>query len=88
MVVQRESKKSVRTILKRGMKRKSKKSVRTIPKMENLKQITLNAAGIDIGSAEIWVCVPEGREEKSVRMFQTFTRDLHDLVPQSALAST
>jgi len=63
----------------RVMKKKSKKSVRTIPKMDNLKQINLNAAGIDIGSTEIWVCVPESRDDKPVRVFQTFTRDLHDL---------
>jgi len=63
-----------------AMKRKSKKSVRTIPKMDTLKQINLNAAGIDVGSSELWVCVPEGRAEKSVRVFQTFTRDLHEIV--------
>ncbi len=61
------------------MKRKSKKSVRIIPKMDTLKQINLNAAGIDVGSSELWVCVPEGRAEKAVRVFQTFTRDLHEI---------
>ncbi len=79
MVVQRTPKETVRAIPKMGQNKKSKKTVRPIAKMEPLKQINLNAAGIDIGSAEIWVCVPEGRDEKSVRMFQTFTRDLHDL---------
>ena len=62
-----------------AMKRKSKKSVRTIPKIDTLKQINLNAAGIDVGSSELWVCVPEGRTEESVRIFQTFTRDLHEI---------
>ena len=61
------------------MKRKSKRSVRTISKMDTLKQINLNAAGIDVGSSELWVCVPEGRAEKSVRVFQTFTRDLYEI---------
>ena len=34
---------------------------------------------LDIGSAEIWACVPEDRAEISVRVFQTFTPDLHAL---------
>lgn len=48
-------------------------------KLDSLKQINLNAAGLDIGSAEIWACVPEDRDEVSVRMFKTFTVDLHAL---------
>lgn len=47
--------------------------------LDSLKQIKLNAAGLDIGSAEIWVCVPEGRDETSVRSFDTFTVDLYAL---------
>jgi hypothetical protein len=39
--------------------------------------INPNAAGIDIGSKEHWVCVPEGRAEKNVRSFGTFTCDLY-----------
>jgi hypothetical protein len=31
------------------------------PKLESLKQINLNAAGLDIGDREIYVCVPEDR---------------------------
>jgi len=50
-----------------------------VTKLDSLKQINLNAAGLDIGSAEIWVCVPEGRDEVSVRVFKTFTIDLHAL---------
>ncbi len=45
--------------------------------MENLKQINVNACGIDIGSTEIYVCIPEDRDEQSVRKFGTFTSDLH-----------
>ncbi len=59
------------------MKRRRKRSTRKAPKMENLKQINLNASGIDIGATEIYVCVPEGRDEQPVRKFGTFTRDLH-----------
>jgi hypothetical protein len=47
--------------------------------LDSLKQINLNAAGLDIGSAEIWACVPEGRDEQPVRMFNTFTVDLYAL---------
>ena len=46
---------------------------------ELLQKINLNAAGLDIGAEETWVCVPEGRDERSVRMFKTFTPDLYEL---------
>lgn len=35
-----------------------------------------NAAGIDIGSEDLFVCVPEGRDEHNIRSFKTFTEDL------------
>ena len=35
-----------------------------------------NAAGIDIGAREIYVAVPPDRDERPVRVFQTFTEDL------------
>ena len=35
-----------------------------------------NAAGIDIGSTELYVAVPPGRSEKPVRCFGTFTEDV------------
>jgi hypothetical protein len=38
-----------------------------------------NAAGIDIGSREIWVAVPPDRAGETVRCFGTFTPDLHAL---------
>jgi transposase len=44
-----------------------------------LNQINLNAAGIDIGGEEVYVAVPPGRDEDSVRCFPTFTADLHRL---------
>lgn len=61
------------------MKRKRKAVVREIPKMEALKQINYNAAGLDIGDAEIYAAVPEGRDEVSVRIFETFTVELYAL---------
>lgn len=47
---------------------------------EVLEQINPNAAGLDIGSEEIWTCVPHGRDKEHVRMFETFTPDLTRLV--------
>src|SRR5215212_678017 len=38
-----------------------------------------NAAGLDIGSAEIVVAVPPDRDPEPVRVFPTFTPDLHAL---------
>jgi transposase len=38
-----------------------------------------DAAGIDIGAEEIFVAVPADRATNSVRSFDTFTRDLHQL---------
>jgi transposase len=35
-----------------------------------------NAAGIDIGAREIFVAVPPDRDERPVRVFETFTEDL------------
>jgi transposase len=39
--------------------------------------INTNAAGIDIGSEEHWVAVPEDRDDEPVRSFGCFTADLH-----------
>ena len=41
--------------------------------------INENAAGIDIGSGEHWVCVPSDRAQKNVRSFGCFTSDLFAL---------
>ncbi len=35
-----------------------------------------NAAGLDIGSCEIYACVPPDRTEDNVKVFGTFTADL------------
>lgn len=60
------------------MSRKKRKRNRSekVVKLESLKQIKPNAAGLDIGASEIWVCVPEGRDEVSVKVFGTYTPDL------------
>jgi len=49
------------------------------PQLESLQQINLDASGLDVGASEIYVCVPEGRSPFSVRVFSSFTADLHAL---------
>lgn len=60
-------------------KKRNIKASRKIVKLDSLKQLNLNAAGLDIGDEEIWAAIPEGRQETSVRQFPTFTSDLHAL---------
>ncbi len=62
-----------------GKQRRKKRQKQKVVKLDSLKQLNLNAAGLDIGSAEIWACVPEDRAEVSVRVYETFTPDLHAL---------
>ncbi|KST70326.1 IS110 family RNA-guided transposase [Mastigocoleus testarum] len=45
----------------------------------NLRQINLNAAGIDIGADRHWVSVPLGRDDENVRSFACFTSDLYTM---------
>jgi transposase len=44
-----------------------------------LKVIHPNAGGIDIGAEEVYVCVPEDRDEKPIQRFGTTTPDLHEM---------
>lgn len=49
----------------------------TAPSMPaELKQVNLNAAGIDVGATVHFVCVPEGRDPQPVQSFGAFTADL------------
>lgn len=50
-----------------------------IKRMEPVEIVHPNAAGLDIGSREIWACVPPDREGETVRPFATFTPDLKRL---------
>lgn len=59
------------------MKKEFVKSKQKFSKKMHL--IHLNAAGIDIGSKEHYVAVPEDRDKQSVRSFKTFTADLYEL---------
>jgi len=58
---------------------KRKQQKRKAINFDVLEQINLSAAGIDIGAEEIYVCVPAGRDEERLRVFPTFTADLHGL---------
>ena len=58
----------------------SKQRVVNFRKVVNaLDQINRNAAGVDVGSEEMYVAVPPDRDKESVRSFPTFTADLHRL---------
>jgi len=59
--------------------KRSKRRSQKVVSLESLKQLNLNAAGLDIGDDEIWACVPEGRAAQSVRVFETFTVNLYAL---------
>jgi transposase len=59
-------------------KRKGKDKRReSLPK--SLRRVNLDAAGIDIGSNNHYVAVPEDRDEEPVRRFRGFTNDLNRL---------
>lgn len=47
--------------------------------VSNFTHINPNAAGIDIGSGEHWVCVPTDRVKENVRRFGCFTPDLIEM---------
>lgn len=57
---------------------KKNKQKQKVSSLNALEQINLNAAGIDIGAEEIYVAIPQGRDENSVRCFATFTADLRN----------
>ena len=57
---------------KKAKKIKTKKGLK-------LEIVNPNAAGIDVSSTEMQVCVPLDRDEVSNRVFGTFTCDLHEI---------
>ena len=61
------------------MSKKRSKRQKKAKDLDALEQINLNAAGIDIGAEEVYVAVPQGRDEESLRSFPSFTADLHRL---------
>ena len=60
-------------------KAKDKRSRSHKANFDVLEQIQPNAAGIDVGATEVYVCIPPGRDEERVRSYPTFTADLHRL---------
>jgi transposase len=50
-----------------------------VDSMEGLPMVHADAAGLDVGSGEIWACVPVGRAGEAVRKFGSFTPDLYSL---------
>ncbi len=48
-------------------------------KQQELPVMQPDAAGIDVGAAEVFVAVPPGRDREPVRRFGIFTRDLHEM---------
>ncbi len=58
-------------------KKKNKGASRKKSGFSSFPIINKDAAGIDIGSEEHWVAVPEDRDEEPVRPFGCFTADLH-----------
>lgn len=46
---------------------------------ENMPAMNPNAAGIDVGSAEVWVSIPPDRDPEPIRRYETFTADLQAL---------
>ncbi len=62
-------------------KRRRRKAEEKAGLPPQLQQVNLHAAGIDVGSEEHWVAVPQGRdpEEQDVRGFGAFTADLQTL---------
>jgi len=47
---------------------------------DRLPKLNVDAAGIDVGSEEHWVAVPEDRDKHPVRSFKCFTADLQSMV--------
>jgi transposase len=56
---------------------KRRKANRKVDPTEGLPPLNVNAAGIDVGSAEHYVAVPPDRDPEPVQSFGSFTADLH-----------
>jgi transposase len=63
--------------MKKHSKRKRSNRIKNQSKRKSFTSIHPNAAGIDVGSEEHWVAVPEDRDEQPVRSFKCFTADLN-----------
>jgi len=61
------------------MVRKARRASQSQQLPPSLKQVHLNAAGIDVGAESHYVAVPVDRDEQTVREFPAFTPDLESL---------
>jgi transposase len=61
-------------------RKRGRKSAKLVDVTEGLSPMNLNAAGIDVGSAEHYVAVPIGRDPHPVQKFGSFTADLYRMV--------
>lgn len=61
------------------MKKTHPQKTNRLTSLDTLTCIHPNAAGLDIGSREIWASVPADRDPEPVRRFGTFTPDLEQL---------
>jgi transposase len=66
--------------IQKGNHRRNSKKKKTGMCMQDRPVMEPRAAGIDIGSREIWVAVPPDLCQEPVRIFQTFTEDLQRMV--------
>jgi transposase len=68
-------------VCRKNPKKVNKKSRKTKKSLADrkLEMINPNAAGIDVASEEMWVCVPADRAEDNVRKFGAFTCDLYEI---------
>ena len=58
---------------------KNRKKSKAIKPVEKFDYISVNAAGIDIGSKSHFVAIPAGRDDQTVREFSTFTNGLIEM---------
>ena len=56
---------------------KRRKTAGNVDATDGLSPLNVNAAGIDVGSAEHYVAVPTDRDAEPVQSFGSFTADLH-----------
>ncbi len=65
-----------RNTVKKHIKKKQRQSEKSLLEQQ-LEMINPHAAGIDVASEEMWVCVPGDRAETPVQKFGAFTCDLY-----------
>jgi transposase len=67
------------TFMKHPIQRPTARPAVSRSKRRGLRKINPDAAGIDIGSTEHYVAVPEDRDPNPVRVFGCLTPDLHEM---------